>query len=63
MTMPLRHAQTSLEGAQTKAKLPPYVERFATAKNAPLCLGCALLEMPERCVEWEGGEVRCDQCK
>jgi len=31
--------------------------------TAPECLGCALLEIQERCVEWEGGEVRCDQCK
>jgi hypothetical protein len=32
------------------------------APVVPECLGCALLEIPERCVEWESGEVRCDEC-
>ncbi len=30
-------------------------------RQAPACLGCNLLAMPERCVEYGDG-VRCDEC-
>lgn len=60
--MPFQCAQTSLEGAQQTGKLYPYVDAFAKAKTAALCLGCNLLLLPERCVEREGVVV-CDQCE
>jgi hypothetical protein len=56
--MDTQHSTTRVEKPQ---RCETTGQAFGFA-NMPDCLGCALLEMPERCVTWEGGEVRCDEC-